>query len=555
MKKRVIALLAAVILTLGLSLSGFAASGVNVNFVKSYMRGGQLSMQFSVSCLYSGTYSAELIDAAGSPVAAWAPQPVETKQGEEGITATFVWNPALAPEGRYTMIVTTVNIYGQTSAVSVPVVRGARATGEAPAVYDYLGGTALAPEDAGTNPEYAQGVYLLEGSTKDGSGLLTVAKAISGEYVFELRSVNSEKEVRMSGRIYGGQFEADGQSATFAPAEDGVTVSGSGLFDGLYKPVTASTDVGREAAAQFAGTVLGAKTDGTSELLDGWFWPVTAGERNLLVARDLSAVYENGTRVWGSPDSMLQGDKLISQFGDGAGIYVESAGGTNGQPSEEPYYTPLLKVYPERGAILAGETVKIAVEVPGGLPYELTAVPSDRGIVTYQDGSLTASAPGEFTVKGSLTVDGVSKEYSFDLVVLSPHIAFISVPPTLGKKSSQQLSAVVVGGSGEISYSLSDDSIARLVEGGWIEGTSDGVVTLTAAAGSLSATADIAVGTTKLYTDEAEETEPEEQGFHFSWSAFFVGSGLALTTVLVYFLRKHNREMGINPDDDYKKKL
>ncbi|MPM20361.1 hypothetical protein SDC9_66790 [bioreactor metagenome] len=555
MKKRVIALLAAVILTLGLSLQGFAASGVNVSFVKSYMRGGQLSMQFSVSCLYSGTYSAELIDADGNPAAAWAPQPVETKQGEEGITATFVWNPAPAPEGRYNMIVTTVNIYGQTSAVSVPVVRGARAAGEAPAVYDYLGGSALAPKNAGLNPGYTTGVYLLEGSTKDGSGLLTVVKANSGEYVFELRSVNPEKEVRLSGRIYGGQFQADGQSAAFATSDDGITVSGSQLFDGLYKPVTTAVDVGREATAQFAQAVLGAKAEQAGEMTDGWFWPVTAGTRNLLVARDLSAVYENGSRVWGTPDSMLAGDKLISEFGDGAGIYVESADGTNSQAAEEPYYTPLVKVYPERGAILVGETVKIAVEVPGGLPYELTAVPSDRGIVTYQDRSLTASAPGAFTVKGSVTVDGVSKEYSFDLVVIEPHIAFTSVPPTLGKKSSQQLSAVVVGGSGQVSYSLSDDSLARLVEGSWIEGTSDGVVTLTATAGSLSATADIAVGTTKLYTDETEETPPEEQGFHFSWSAFFVGSGLALTTVMVYFLRKHNREMGINPDDDYRKKL
>jgi hypothetical protein len=325
------------------------------------------------------------------------------------------------------------------------------------------------------------------------------------------------------------------------------------LFDGLYKPVTASTDVGREAAAQFADTVLGAKTDGTSELLDGWFWPVTAGDRSLLVARDLSAVYENGTLVWGSPDSMLQGDKLISEFGEGAGTYVEPAEGTNGQSAEEPYYTPLVKVYPERQAVLAGETVKIIVEVPGGLPYELTAVPSDRGIVTYQDGGLTASAPGNFTVKGSVTVDGASKEYSFDLVVLEPHIAFTSVPPTLGKKASQQLSAVVVGGSGEITFSLPDDSIARLVND-WIEGKADGVVTLTATAGSLSTTADIAVGTTKLYTDEAEETPPEEEGFHFSWPAFFVGCGIAVTTVLMYFLRKHNRDMGINPDDDYKKK-
>jgi len=553
MKKRVIALLAAVILTLGLSLSGYAANGVNVSFVKSYMRGGQLSMQFSVSCLYSGTYSAELIDAAGNPVAAWVPQPIETKQGEEAITVTFIWNPAPAPEGRYTMIVTTVNIYGQTSAVSVPVVRGARTAGETSAVYDYLGGAALAPGNAGGNPEYMPGVYLLEGSTKDGSGLLTVAKANSDEYVVELRSVTAEKEVRMAGGINGGQFEADGQSASFSASADGITVSGTELFDGLYKPVTAEVDVGREAAAQFVGTVLGEKSQQAGEMVDGWLWPVTAGTRSMLVARDLSAVYENGARVWGTSEYMLAGDKLISEFGEGAGIYVESLSGTNVQSAEEPYYTPLVKVYPERGAILAGETVKILVEVPGGLPYALTAVPSDRGLVTYQDGSLTASAPGAFTVKGSLTVDGVSKEYSFSLVVLSPHIAFTSVPPTLEKKSSSQLSAVVVGGSGEIDYTLSDDSIARLVEGGWIEGTADGVVTLTATSGSLTATADIAVGTTKLYTDEAEETPPEEQGFRFSWPAFFVGSGLALTTVLIYFLRKHNREMGINPDD-YRKK-
>ncbi len=553
MKKRIFALLAAAILTFGLGLTGYAANGVGVQFVKSYMRGGQLCMQFSISCLYSGTYQAELIDEGGNPVAAWAGQPVETKQGEADVTGTFIWNPAPAPEGRYTMIVTTKNIYGQTSAIAVPIVRGVQATTGTPAIYDYLGGIASAPKNTQPNPVYTSGVYLLEGSTKDGSGLLTVAAAHTGDYVFELRSITADGEVRMTGRIYGGRFEADGQSADFAVTEEGIAITDSGRFDGLYKPVTVSVDVGREAAAQFAGAILGTKASQGGEMVDGWFWPVTAGDRSLFVARDLSAIYENSTRVWGSPDSMLSGDKLISDFGDSADVYVESEDGKNSQPAEEAYYTPLVKVYPERQAVLSGDTVKIIVEVPGSLPYELTAVPSDRGLVTYQDGSLTTSAPGAFTIKGNVTVDGTTKEYSFDLMVLEPHIAFTAVPSTLAKKFSYQLSAVVVGGSGEISYSLSDDGIAHLVDG-WIEGTTDGVVTLTATAGDMTATADVAVGTTKLYTDEAEETPQEETGFHFSWPAFFVGSGIALTTVLVYFLRKHNRDMGINPDDDYKKK-
>ncbi|HWQ50818.1 MAG TPA: hypothetical protein VN369_03345 [Terriglobales bacterium] len=554
MKKRVFALLAAVILTFGLGLTGLAADSVGVGFIKSYMRGGQLCMQFSVSCLYSGTLHAQLIDEAGNPVAAWAPRPVETKQGEGGVTETFIWNPAPAPEGRYTMLVTTVNIYKQTAVAAVPVVRGARAAAETPAVYDYADGQ-LEPHSAPQpNPDYADGgVYLLEGSTKERSGLLTVAKAEGVGYVFELRAITPDGEARTAGRIFGGLFAAQGQTAALTPGEEGVTVSGSGRFDGLYKPVTTSVDVGREAAAWFAGAVLGTKAEQAGEMVDGWFWPATAGDRSLLVARDLSAVYEDGARVWGAPDSMLEGDKLLSEFGEGAGIYVESAAGANNQPAEEPYYTPLVKVYPERQAVLAGEAVKITVEVPGGLPYALTAVPSDRGLVSYEDGSLTASAPGFFTVKGSVTVDGAGKEYSFDLAVIEPHVAFTAVPPTLGKKSSQQLSAVVVGGSGKIRYSLSDDGIARLVEN-WIEGTSDGVVTLTATAGTLTATADIAVGTTKLYKEEVEETPPEEQGFHFSWPAFFVGSGIALTTVLVYSLHKHNRNMGVNPDDDYRKK-
>ena len=558
MKKRIFAVLLIVAMTTGLMLQGFAAGEVSVGFVKSYMRSGQLFMQFSISCLHSGTYWAELVAEDGTPVVVWQRQPIETQAGVESAVKSFSWEPGAEQPGRYIMIVTTKNIYGQTSAVSLRVVLKERTADEEPLKYEYVENVQILPAQLAPNPEYDTGVYLLEGSNQAESGLMSISQANEGgAYVFEFRRIVAGSEKRTAGLILGGEFETSKSVATFNVAADKIEVNGLAGFDGMYKLSTAVIDVGSQTAALFAAEVCEMTAAPEGDIVDDWFWPVTAGEDSVLVARDLSAVYMDKALIWGSAASMLAEDKLISKFGIEPWLYVENIAGKTEQLPEEPYYTPHVKVYPESRAAIAGQKVKILADVPGDLAYTITAVPGDRGLVSFKDGSLETTTPCTMPISGTIEVDGEIQNFTFEFSVVEPHISFTSVPAVIARKSNYVISAVVVGAKGEITFSLSDESIAKMKERAWIEGVNDGVVTLTASAGNLSVATDVAVGNTKLYADveqlpaaEGQEGEAQPQeGGRFSWPAFFMGSGMALVTVLIYRLHKQNRARGINPND------
>ena len=82
----------------------------------------------------------------------------------------------------------------------------------------------------------------------------------------------------------------------------------------------------------------------------------------------------------------------------------------------------MVSVGPADPDIKVGESSKLTVSLPGGLPYTLSELKSDAADKVSVDGSgvLTAKAEGKAEISGKLTVDGVSREFKVEVSAYVP---------------------------------------------------------------------------------------------------------------------------------------
>ncbi len=541
--KVILCIMLVVMLTTALATSAIAATPVDVDFVKSYMRNGEFVAQYSISCIYGGTFKADLIDQDSNPVISWPETEIETLHGAEPAIKSFAFNPTHAELGDYQLIVTVQNANGQLASTSTKVTVASTQSGKQ-YIKDYtflpLAKTDLPAADSSS---YTTGVYRLS-SGSDNSGLLVIKRLDEGRYVFEIRSSTDTGELRMAGILSDNMAKTeDGYTLTFSPYADGIRVSGDDRFSGSYSPHDSVADVGKEAALACAVELYPPTTNSSvGELVDGWFWSVTIDDRELLVAKDLSTIYEDKLLIKGNCASMLSSEMLITEsLSDN--VFATINGIVQDQPEADAYYAPYVSVLPERYAALVGEEIEIIADVPAGIEHSLEATSSDRGVVSYANGKLTMLSKGSVTIIGTITVDGNQREFTFDITSKEPEVLFAQTPAFLPLNERTEIKAVTIGATAPVTITSSDSNILE-VEGMIVEGKKDDFVTITATSGELATSYDMAVGTVRLYEDLMGEVE--EGGF--SWAGFFIGSGLATIVALSFFLHRVNRAMGVDPN-------
>ena len=105
-----------------------------------------------------------------------------------------------------------------------------------------------------------------------------------------------------------------------------------------------------------------------------------------------------------------------------AGAELDSRDSETPPYEEQSRLSAVVSVGPAVPDIKVGESSKLTVSLPGGLPYTLSELKSGAADKVSVDGSgvLTAKAEGKAEISGKLTVDGVSKEFQVEVSAYVP---------------------------------------------------------------------------------------------------------------------------------------
>lgn len=306
--------------------------------------------------------------------------------------------------------------------------------------------------------EAVHGNFTREGSSQYNNAVLAMKYLSNYCVLFEFRLMEgSESEDETHDTIVYGVMIVDDKgvglyethpgaasfSINFAISEDGkrVSVTHSGELsispDGEYSFTDTSLEVSDlsantilehlPSAATSLNSNLGAYTIHYPEaLIADWFYPVEATFDDsgvvlakFLVAKDLSAVFRVDddivpVLIFGSVQPMMDAQTYDWQkVAEEDSVEDESTG----SPSLEPL--PIVSVELEDGVeIPVGSSSRLNASLPWELPYSITAQSSDKTVATVDaNGTVTAIAPGEATISGTITVEDGVKEFSIHISV------------------------------------------------------------------------------------------------------------------------------------------
>lgn len=322
--------------------------------------------------------------------------------------------------------------------------------------------------------EKAEGAYVWTESAQYSSGMLYVKPIEDELFLFEFKVMRgSEAEDSSYDFTAAGifavddsglgetEFEVDQKPVKLTFALKGRTIAvkqdGSMPADvsGSYEYLEKNFDISEAAAAAVLEGIAPVKTSLNAsnrpyslvcddETVDGWFYAVKAVNQpsgrefaRFLVAADLSAVYrsddgEAPILIYGSPESMLSAKTaplLQEEQADTdedldlpAGAELDSRDSETPPYEEQSRLSAVVSVGPVDPDIKVGESSRLTVSLPGGLPYTLSELKSGAADKVSVDGSgvLTAKAEGKAEISGKLTVDGVSKEFKVEVSAYVP---------------------------------------------------------------------------------------------------------------------------------------
>lgn len=315
--------------------------------------------------------------------------------------------------------------------------------------------------DATTDPaiwEAVHGKFSREGASQDNNAVLAM-KYLSNYCVlfeFTLTERSESEDEAHDTIVYGvmivdekgvGLYETHPGAASFSInfviSEDGkrVSVTHSGELsispDGEYSFTDTNLEVSDlsanailehlPSAATSLNSNLGAYTIHYPEaLVADWFYPVevTFDDSNVvlakfLIAKDLSAVFRvdddiDPVLIFGSAQPMMDAQMNDWQTDNEINSVEDES---TGSPLLETL--PIVSVGLEDGVELkVGLSSLLNASLPWELPYSITAQSSDKTVATVDtNGTVTAIAPGEATISGTITVEDGVKEFSIEIFV------------------------------------------------------------------------------------------------------------------------------------------
>lgn len=193
---------------------------------------------------------------------------------------------------------------------------------------------------------------------------------------------------------------------------------------------------------------------------------------------------------------------LVTAVGSGSVIITASAGGVVGQANvTSSRKAASVTVVPSTASVIVGGTLQLAAEVRDAqgtlIVHQVTWQSSSTAVASVSGGLVTGVAIGSVTitaragsVTGAATVSVVPP-------VISVVIAATGNEP-LEVGLTRQLTATAYGANGlpvqvQLTWSTSDNTIARVDQAGLVTGVGRGTATITAAAGLASDAVDIKV--------------------------------------------------------------
>ena len=263
------------------------------------------------------------------------------------------------------------------------------------------------------------------------SGVLNVREDGSG--VYEAVSDDGESRLRILFEI----SEDGNQVIVSHEGELPISPNGNYTFTDSVMEVSdySATELVRylPTAMTSLNSNLGAYTLNYPETqVSDWFYPIDAtfddsGEylAKFIVAKDLSAVFRvdddiEPVLIYGSAQPMMEAETW-PEYDDE--YNEDSEDESLGESSCDPI--PLVSVGADNGTFLTvGESTALLVNQPWELPFTLEANSVDTAIANVdENGVITAVAPGETSIIGTLTIEDGVKEFEMIINVLDEEAA------------------------------------------------------------------------------------------------------------------------------------
>ncbi len=168
------------------------------------------------------------------------------------------------------------------------------------------------------------------------------------------------------------------------------------------------------------------------EMVGGWFYDVKANFTDtkaligeFWIAQDMSAVYRVDTDkpilIYGSAQPLMDAEYMVTPSHDIDKDTQAEDGNQNDETAKVPYSVFYVSAVSEQEAVNVGQTAKIAVTMPGNLPYTLEATSSDSVIAEVsKDGVITAKSAGQATIIVKLAIDDAQKIFELSFGGVEP---------------------------------------------------------------------------------------------------------------------------------------
>ena len=308
-------------------------------------------------------------------------------------------------------------------------------------------------------------------------------------------------------------------NASIASVEDGLVTA---VKEGAATITVASKDGGARATCEV--TVATRVIDVESVTLDQKEATLTVGKSLTLKATVLPDNASDKTVTWTSNNTSVAtvSNGEVKAVGVGSASITASAGGKNATCTitvKEAYIDVTSVTLSQTSlSLLEGEkaTITATVKPSDATDKTVTWKSSDEKIVTVYGGTITAVKAGKATVTATAGEISATCEVQVTAKVAVTEVVLDRNKITIDVGSTETITATVLPDNATdktVRWTSSDDDIAT-VKDGTVTGISEGKATITATAGSKSATCTVTVKYVPLQSIELDKTElslePEE---------------------------------------------